>query len=309
MQSAALRKGNRRVWHRSARCCGWVCLAGSAVWVVVCPGQALRGCSCSLSGAKMVPSARQYADRGTLHGHGVCRCVASAALVRLPIVTDMWLMVQAQAVILQNDAIPLMVRWLDSGPEQEVATAAARALAKAAKGNRAVQQAICDAGAAPDPPLQPQRCPVLQLQGSCPPVCPPQPLVIPTALIHRRSCRVWIFLAAGQRDRTMARCLSHLRHGHGADELLFADGALVWVSGLRLQVASGALRRCSTASQAPSQYGPPQRRSRTSRRRTRPVRCDLGPPATVLCLASTGLRCRGHAPWWPSCAISSFATQ
>lgn len=58
-------------------------------------------------------------------------------------------MLQAQAVILQNDAIPLMVRWLDSGPEQEVATAAARALAKAAKGNRAVQQAICDAGAGP----------------------------------------------------------------------------------------------------------------------------------------------------------------
>jgi hypothetical protein len=39
-----------------------------------------------------------------------------------------------------------MVRWLDAGPEQEVATAAARALAKAAKGNKAVQQAICIAG-------------------------------------------------------------------------------------------------------------------------------------------------------------------
>jgi hypothetical protein len=43
-------------------------------------------------------------------------------------------------------AIPLMVKWLDVGPEQEVATAAARALAKAAKGNRPVQQAICEAG-------------------------------------------------------------------------------------------------------------------------------------------------------------------
>ena len=54
---------------------------------------------------------------------------------------------QAQSAILRKDAVPLMVRWLDAGPEQEVATAAARALAKAAKGNKAVQQAICDAGA------------------------------------------------------------------------------------------------------------------------------------------------------------------
>lgn len=54
--------------------------------------------------------------------------------------------VQAQSAILRKDAVPLMVRWLDAGPEQEVATAAARALAKAAKGNKAVQQAICDAG-------------------------------------------------------------------------------------------------------------------------------------------------------------------
>ena len=55
--------------------------------------------------------------------------------------------VQAQSEILKKDAVPLMVRWLDAGPEQEVATAAARALAKAAKGNKAVQRAICVAGA------------------------------------------------------------------------------------------------------------------------------------------------------------------
>jgi hypothetical protein len=57
--------------------------------------------------------------------------------------------VQAQNAILRKDAVSLMVRWLDAGPEQEVATAAARALAKAAKGNKAVQQAICKAGAFP----------------------------------------------------------------------------------------------------------------------------------------------------------------
>ena len=31
--------------------------------------------------------------------------------------------VQAQSEILKKDAVPLMVRWLDAGPEQEVATA------------------------------------------------------------------------------------------------------------------------------------------------------------------------------------------
>ena len=54
---------------------------------------------------------------------------------------------QAQQAMLDQGAVPLMVRWLSAGPQQEVATAAARALAKAAKGNRGIQQAICDAGA------------------------------------------------------------------------------------------------------------------------------------------------------------------
>jgi hypothetical protein len=55
----------------------------------------------------------------------------------------------AQGIILEAGAVPLMVRWLGVGPDQEVATAAARALAKAAKGHRAVQRAICDAGGIP----------------------------------------------------------------------------------------------------------------------------------------------------------------
>jgi DNA-binding transcriptional ArsR family regulator len=54
--------------------------------------------------------------------------------------------VQAQQILLDKKAVPLMVKWLSAGPEQEVATAAARALAKAAKGNRGIQAAICDAG-------------------------------------------------------------------------------------------------------------------------------------------------------------------
>lgn len=60
-------------------------------------------------------------------------------------------MLQAQQAMLDQGAVPLMVRWLSAGPQQEVATAAARALAKAAKGNRAIQHAICDAGARPRP--------------------------------------------------------------------------------------------------------------------------------------------------------------
>jgi hypothetical protein len=55
--------------------------------------------------------------------------------------------VQAQAVLLERGAVPLVVRWLAAGPEQEVATAAARALAKAAKGHRGIQTAIIDASA------------------------------------------------------------------------------------------------------------------------------------------------------------------
>lgn len=58
-------------------------------------------------------------------------------------------LMQAQQILLDNGAVPLMVNWLAAGPEQEVATAAARALAKAAKGNRGIQTAICDARALP----------------------------------------------------------------------------------------------------------------------------------------------------------------
>ena len=54
---------------------------------------------------------------------------------------------QAQKILLDNGAVPLMVQWLAAGPDQEVATAAARALAKAAKGNRKIQTAICEARA------------------------------------------------------------------------------------------------------------------------------------------------------------------
>jgi hypothetical protein len=50
----------------------------------------------------------------------------------------------AQQIMLEQGAVPMMVQWLAVGPEQEVATAAARALAKAAKGNAGIQQAVCD---------------------------------------------------------------------------------------------------------------------------------------------------------------------
>jgi hypothetical protein len=51
---------------------------------------------------------------------------------------------EAQRIMLKQGAVPMMVRWLSAGPEQEVATAAARALAKSAKGNPGIQAAVCE---------------------------------------------------------------------------------------------------------------------------------------------------------------------